>query len=702
MGLISISTKEPLPEPPVKLYGVQSSSLLSMPDVLADLLSACLQGAGSQAVVEIILQDAPFAAHLIDVAAKGNNKLDTTEPVTAAVSSLGYPMIVSLVLQSARQVLEHKLSVAEIAYLQKLWRTSRFAGQAARCMAPSVNYPYIEEAQLCGLLQNLGLYQLLTQHGDLFLDKTPVPWSCEKQAALEQQYFLTDHLRLAADKIESWGLDSFLADAIRYLTVDSGQLQTANPLFRIARLAQLFAGSGSELNPEAGHLGELFFNLRPSETAYLFDWVTSLSAPAVKVKDEDASSVEAFNKACRRLTRQIFLVASQEAARARLTAGTTPEEIAEIARSLYLENSQVRKVHFFLLDQRRQELIGISAKDGSRLSRELKLPLVSEASLAARALAGGGAVSSFATDQALTVTDHLLMRLCGGKGFVCYPLSANNHPLAVVTFGFDSEDDAAGLQSPAVTILHPIVSAALAQVSMGELNRIGDGALLLRRVNHEISSPLTIIGNYAEVLNHNLQGRAGRELAEAIKKESQRVDEIVHYYLNQQDTYEFPDQEIDINQLVQETVDTLRDAELTPRNIEVIHQFQQNLPRLSSMAILIRQILVNLIKNAAEALDKGGYITLATREGFCSDRGRYVEIHIADNGPGIPPAIRDRLFRPVVSTKGGGHAGSGLSIVKGMVEDLGGRISCHSGPEQGTSFYLQLPVVDDFSLFTDK
>jgi len=701
MGVVSINKKEPLPEPPAEACGAYGSPSLSMPDVLADLLAACLQDASPQTIVDIILQDAPFAAHLIEVAVKGSpNKLDATEPVTSAVNSLGYPMIVSLVLQSSRQVLEHKLSVAEITYLQKLWRTSRFTGQAARCIAPSVNYPYIEEAQLCGLLQNLGLYQLLTQHGDLFLEKAPVPWGSKKQAVLEQECFQTDHLKLAADKIESWGLDSFLADAIRFLTVDSNQLQTANPLLRIARLAQLFAASGSETNSEVGSLGELFFNLRPSETDYLFEWVTSLSAPAFKVKDDAVSSEEAFNRACRRLTRQIFLVASQEAARARLTTGTTPEEIAEIARSLYLENSQARKVHFFLLDQRRQELIGISSKDGSRLSRELKLPLINGASLAALALTEGGAVNSFATNQALTVTDHLLMRLCGGQGFVCYPLSFNDHPLALVVFGFDNAHAAAGFQTPAISILHPIVSSALAQVSTGEFNRIGDGALLLRRVNHEISSPLTVIGNYAEVLKHNLSGRSGRELAEAIKQESQRVDEIVQYYLNQQDSYEFPDQEIDVNQLVQETVDTLREAELTPRYIEVTLQLQQDLPRLSSMAILIRQILANLIKNAAEALDNRGHIILATREGFCSERGRYVEISIADNGPGIPPAIRDRLFRPVVSTKGGAHAGSGLSIVKGMVEDLGGRISCHSCPDKGTSFYLQLPIVDDFSLFS--
>lgn len=701
MGVVSINKKPALPESFIDPSEDQAGFLLSAPDVLADLLSACLEHASPQIVSEIILQDAPFTAQLIDIAVKWNSDtLNATEPVTAAVQSLGYPMIISLVLQSARRVLERKVSAEEVLYLQQLWWASRFTGQAARCIAPSVNYPYIEEAQLCGLLQNLGLYQQLIQHGDIFLAEEPLPWSCEQQIALERQHFQTDHLQLAAEKIESWRLDSFLADAIRFLVVDCSQLQSANPLFRIARLAQLFAASGTELNPEAGRLGELFFNLRPGETDYLFDWVNGLSTPIPKNKQDAVVAVDNFHISCQRLTKQIFLIASQEAARARLIRGTTPEEVGDIAGSLYLENSPAQKVHFFLLDQRRQELIGLSSRDGSRLSREIKIPLARETSLAARAFSGDAAVSSFAAEQPLTVTDHLLMRLCGGQGFVCYPLRTNGHPLAVVVFGLESTNDIAGLQTQSVTILHPIISAALGQVSIGEFNRVADGNLLLRRVNHEISSPLTIIGNYAEVLKHRLSDKAGLELAEAIKQESRRVDEIVHYYLNQQDMFEFPDQQVDLNQLVQETVDPLLDAELTPRNIVVEFRYQEDLPRLATMAVLVRQILVNLIKNAAEALENGGRIALATREGFCSERGRYVEICIADNGPGISVAVRERLFRPVVSTKGAGHSGSGLSIVKGMVEDLGGRISCHSSPETGTSFYVQLPLVDDFSLFT--
>jgi signal transduction histidine kinase len=701
MGVVSISKNQPLPELSTEPFSEQGVALLSKPDVLADLLSACLDHATPQVVVDIILQDAPFAAQLIEVATRASSHpLDPREPVTAAVNSLGYPLIISLALQAARRVLEHKLSPAEVVFLQKLWCASRFAGQAARCIAPSVNYPYIEEAQLAGLLQNIGLYQLFIAHGGCFLEHDPFPWSSEEQIVWEREQFGADHLEIAARKIESWKLDSFLAATVDFLTMPDSQLQTANPLFRIARLAQLFAGSTIELNPEASRLGELFFSLRPSETGYLFDWVNSLSMPARSGGTDETVAQDAFSEACRRLTRQVFLVASQEAARARLQVGTTPEEVVGIAGTLYLESSPAQKVLFFLLDQRRQELVGIAGKGGSRLSRELNIPLNNAASLASRALGTETAISSFGSKQAMTVTDRLLARLCDGQGFVCCPLSYQGQPLALLVFGFACAEDADVLQTPAVKLLHPLVSMALAQVSLGEFYRVGDGTLLLRRVNHEISSPLTIINNYAEVLKHSLAQQGDRELVTAIRQESQRVDEIVRYYLNQQDNYEFPDQQVDINEVIRETVDTLQLTELTARHIAVEFDLQQDLPRLSTMKVLIRQILVNLLTNAAEALGSGGEIRLVSREGCCSDRGRYVEICVADNGPGIPAAIRERLFRPVVSTKGGAHAGAGLSIVKGMVEDLGGRISCHSQADVGSSFYIQLPIVDDFSLFS--
>ncbi len=112
---------------------------------------------------------------------------------------------------------------------------------------------------------------------------------------------------------------------------------------------------------------------------------------------------------------------------------------------------------------------------------------------------------------------------------------------------------------------------------------------------------------------------------------------------------------------------------------------------------MIKQILVSLLKNAAEAVEPGGKIIIYTRDSYLADSGRHAEIIIHDNGPpGIADHIQSKLFRPVVSTKGVGHAGVGLSIVKGgMVDDLEGQISCHSSAETGTSFHLQIPYKDD-------
>ena len=217
----------------------------------------------------------------------------------------------------------------------------------------------------------------------------------------------------------------------------------------------------------------------------------------------------------------------------------------------------------------------------------------------------------------------------------------------------------------------------------------------MRRVSHEVNNPLTIIGNYAEVLNHLLVDDENRELTEAIKKEVRRIDDIISYYLNQQEIPEFPEHSIDLNQLIEDTVDSIRDTELKPRGIKIQLGLNEGLAKLATNPILIKQVLVNLIKNAAEAVAEGGTIRLSTRENYLADGGRHAEIIVQDNGPGIPAHIQGQLFRPVVSTKGPGSAGVGLSIVKNMITDLGGQISCHSSAETGTSFHVQIPYKDN-------
>lgn len=107
----------------------------------------------------------------------------------------------------------------------------------------------------------------------------------------------------------------------------------------------------------------------------------------------------------------------------------------------------------------------------------------------------------------------------------------------------------------------------------------------------------------------------------------------------------------------------------------------------------IKQILINLLKNAAEAMIKGGSVTVTTRQPAeeLTTGKKGIEIVVADTGPGLPESVTANLYRPFVTTKQNGHSGLGLSIVHKTVKDLGGTLSHTSSPADGTSFSIFLP-----------
>jgi signal transduction histidine kinase len=100
----------------------------------------------------------------------------------------------------------------------------------------------------------------------------------------------------------------------------------------------------------------------------------------------------------------------------------------------------------------------------------------------------------------------------------------------------------------------------------------------------------------------------------------------------------------------------------------------------------LRQVFWNLLVNAAQAMRMGGTLSVETRR-----TGEGAEVRVRDTGPGIPPALRPRIFEPFVTTKPGG-TGLGLAIVRRIVEDHGGRITVSADGGMGTCFVLSLAV----------
>ncbi len=127
-----------------------------------------------------------------------------------------------------------------------------------------------------------------------------------------------------------------------------------------------------------------------------------------------------------------------------------------------------------------------------------------------------------------------------------------------------------------------------------------------------------------------------------------------------------------------------------------------DLPPVVAYADEIKQVIINLVKNAAEAIQEGGNIYIeahrknSVNEKTVSDRmpltQHCVEIIVRDDGPGIAEEIAFNLFDPFVSTKGTENSGLGLSIVQNIVSKLNGTITCNSNKENGASFTIILPI----------
>ncbi|MEI6704965.1 MAG: ATP-binding protein, partial [Deltaproteobacteria bacterium] len=103
------------------------------------------------------------------------------------------------------------------------------------------------------------------------------------------------------------------------------------------------------------------------------------------------------------------------------------------------------------------------------------------------------------------------------------------------------------------------------------------------------------------------------------------------------------------------------------------------------------QILLNIWKNAADAMPTGGRFVISTRDNITKNGRHFVEILLSDSGPGLPPDVMQRLFQPLEPDRRPGHSGIGLSIVASLVERLGGIITCQSDSGHGTTFSILLP-----------
>ncbi|HXU68511.1 MAG TPA: ATP-binding protein [Polyangia bacterium] len=221
------------------------------------------------------------------------------------------------------------------------------------------------------------------------------------------------------------------------------------------------------------------------------------------------------------------------------------------------------------------------------------------------------------------------------------------------------------------------------------------------QITHEVRNPLSSIGLNAEMLEEETSGEA-RKLARAIVKEVDRLTEITEEYLRFARLPRPKLEREDLGELLQSLVAFMH-QELEGHGVTVDARIEPGLPAVAADEHQLRQALLNLLRNAVEAMREGGRLTLtASRvapEQSGGDEGRYVLLTIADTGEGIAAEHLPKIFDPFFSTKEGG-TGLGLALTQQIIVEHGGRIEVRSEPGAGTTFVVRLVAAASSAVHT--
>jgi two-component system NtrC family sensor kinase len=213
---------------------------------------------------------------------------------------------------------------------------------------------------------------------------------------------------------------------------------------------------------------------------------------------------------------------------------------------------------------------------------------------------------------------------------------------------------------------------------------------LSANVAHELNNPLQGIVTYSHLLlERQPREDSSTEFIQKIVTQANRCRDIIRGLLDFSRQRK-PDKTVcNVNSVLQECVALLKDQALF-HNIQLEESLQDDIPMAVIDPSQIERVFMNMIINAAEAMQAGGRLTLATHY---DPAHRLIEVEFRDTGHGIPEENLERIFDPFFTTKDAGHGtGLGLAISYGIVKEHRGSISVESVAGQGTTFTIRLPV----------
>ncbi len=702
-----------------------SGKLPKLPQVIMNLIEACnREDTQTAELIEIISADPGLTARIMDIMASASVNINKEiRSVETAVVYLGINSIRNLAISMAvLHVFEMGDETPEWN-MDKFWYHSFAVAVISKKIAEQTGDADPDEAFLAGLMHDIGFLLFLSAFSDKYASILSANKNEQDIINAEKKQFQITRFEAGAWLCTQWNLNPLVCDAVLYVNEDETRIISALPLVKIVFTANRLADFKYDENASKLFL---MFGIKEDEAQQLLlnaQKDVNCQAEDLGIKIPDFNSEEDSSQKQEKISEQLaedFL--KLKVKQTSLIFGTIENLLGVTNRQDILNEVDagikilffIQGLFYFFYDEKRHLLTGYSHKEDNRtkIINSIAIPFTNRKSLLIRSLTKKSFITSLNFDKQndMAISDTQIMRLMNAEEMLCFPMLVNGKPLGVIVIGV-SEKNALDMihNSGIIEMLAKLSALCLDNIShyidkkqSVENERVSAASDTTRGIIHEINNPLGIITNYLKILSLKLPDKhpAQKELVvinEEIDRISSLLSQLSDFAAPFTEEFEF----IDLNEFFASILAIVKKTLLLPKGIESVFIPDTSLSRVKTCKNGLKQILINLIKNAAEAMENGGKIEIITKripgsEKIMIDEKRKIpgklEIIIRDNGPGIPDKIRSRIFEPYNSTKKEGHFGLGLSIVKNIVTRINGTIECETTPGTGTVFKIILPV----------
>lgn len=627
-----------------------------------------------------------------------------------SITLLGHDQVKTMVLTSAIQQLFAGVIDSRKKVVCDVWLDSLYCAVFAEKIAHALNYEHPQNAYLAGLLHDYGQIVFDAKYHEQYVEILD-PENEEYTVLKEISKFGVSHSELGACVIEQWpSLSPAIADAVRFHH-EEDEIKGCDILCQIVAEASQLAWHWGRfgraevkwhsalIDDEA--LNTIYIQVKEKVSLTATTLGISLPGPGSLTREQFSKDIDRVTIRLGRKIRDAALINAIYSADSHSTVEDSPRNLLlKIAQELQLLFS-ISDLALLFPDSQNSEFLTLY-----ELNHVQPVSKFSVDNKASKIIKSFSENTSFwiepdnKHDEITPISDRQIVRRLNHDIAFCLPLNHGEQVIGVVVIG-SSKAQKSYLSSQA-----NFISAYLKNIAEFWLNINRDVKLQdlenitrqeeeqndIEKLVHEISNPLSIIGNYIDILKINSEsdGSTNNKEIAILKEELERVRNIV---LNFKDSKDAESLTIFLNDELKMCIPLYVKSICDGKEVKLKWSLDAINSELNITRDAIRQVILNLVKNAVEAQPDDVEISISSHHLVNINGTVFAQFCIADKGTGVDANTRQLLFSPLTSTKEGTSRGLGLSVVAEILDRFDGQIKYMENESGGASFEVSIPLI---------